>query len=448
MIGTHPCTTTLPKDYNQHQITKWPDPKGVKIEKIPLENIYITYLGNNDELLDITLSQKKIDENGNTYYIELITKSKYTTSQTEPIYVLKMNTFLSLLNQTSDVNLKTIIKNGYLSPDDILVLHDFLNTDHHYLIKNYSRGDGPVWHNCPSFLERYKDQNCVAETDDENLTALVVKLLTENKITVLTGDKGIGKSTLINKLNYYIKKAPNHFIDKEIWKIDYNELIKNVLTTKNIEERIRKTFKFLLEQPNSILFIDNVNFENKKFINAIAKYQKSSKTKLVLISDEKIDENDLDKNVFSTITVTEQKEPTLRKIVKQKIKELKQNTNKDLNLNKQEEDELISILLNSNKTDSLNNNFDKNPILAITILENAFKLATGYNQKEVYLIDFYLALSLDNIKLPKDSIEKTIHKIDELSTKVNERKQQEKTKKTFKEKVKTFFKKQPGDKNV
>ena len=73
MIGINPRPTTLPKDYNQHKITKWPDPKGVKIEKIPLENIYITYLGNNDELLDITLSQKKIDENGNTYYIELIT---------------------------------------------------------------------------------------------------------------------------------------------------------------------------------------------------------------------------------------------------------------------------------------------------------------------------------------------------------------------------------------
>ena len=53
MIGINPRPTTLPKDYNQHKITKWPDPKGVKIEKIPLENIYITYLGNNDELLDI-----------------------------------------------------------------------------------------------------------------------------------------------------------------------------------------------------------------------------------------------------------------------------------------------------------------------------------------------------------------------------------------------------------
>ena len=99
MIGSKPYPTTGPKDYIQHPKPKetnlkfqWPDPRGVKIEKTPIENIYITYLGNDDELLDITLSQKKIDENGNTYYIELITKNKYSTLQTEPIYILKINT--------------------------------------------------------------------------------------------------------------------------------------------------------------------------------------------------------------------------------------------------------------------------------------------------------------------------------------------------------------------
>ena len=75
------------------------------------------------------------------------------------------------------------------------------------------------------------------------------------------------------------------------------------------------------------------------------------------------------------------------------------------------------------------------------ILENAFKVATAHHQSEVYLYNFYYAICLENVKLPKDSISKTINEIDSLSQKVEERKQQEKIKKPLKEKIKTLFKK-------
>lgn len=420
---------------------QFPDPKGVKIEKTPLENIFITYLGNEDEILDITLCQKKIDESGKTYYLELITKNKYTTSKEDKIYVLKINTLLSLLSEINEIDIKTIIRNGYLTKDNIIDLHTFLNKDHFYTTKYYSRGDGPVYYDCPTFLERYKKQDCIIENDDENLSNLVIKLLTEDKITVLSGDTGIGKSTIIKKLNYFIKKEPNYFKNREIWKIDYNDLVKNIVTPKQLEDRIKNTLKFLSNQPDSILFIDDMDIKDERLLNYIRKYQNKNKTKIVLISNEKIDENDLDKNVFSTLTIKEQKEETQRKILKEKIKELKLNTNKNLNLNPEEEDELIGILLNSNKTNSLNNNYDKNPILPIRILENAFKVATAHHQSEVYLYNFYYAICLENIKLPKDSISKTINEIDTLSQKVEERKQQEKIKKPLKEKIKTLFKK-------
>ena len=90
---------------------QFPDPKGVKIEKTPLENIFITYLGNEDEILDITLCQKKIDESGKTYYLELITKNKYTTTRNSDIYISKIQTFLSILNNHNhQKELKTILK--------------------------------------------------------------------------------------------------------------------------------------------------------------------------------------------------------------------------------------------------------------------------------------------------------------------------------------------------
>lgn len=418
---------------------QFPDPKGTKIEKVPIDNVFVTYLATEDEILDITLSQKKIDESGNTYYLELLTKNKYTTLKEDKIYVLKINTLLSLLCNMPKNQLTTTIKNGYLTKEDIIDIHSYLNQDHFYETKYYSRGDGPVYYDCPSFLERYKEHKCIMEKDDDNLSNLVIKLLTEEKIPVLSGDKGIGKTTLINKLNYFLRLNQSHFINKEIWKIDYNDLIEKVVTPKHIEDRIKNTFSFLKQQPESILFIDNVDMNDERFINSIKKYQNKSKTKLVLISKEKINADDLDKSIFSILNVTSQKDETLKQIIKNKIKELKETTKKDLNLNNEEEEVLVTILLNSNKTNSLNNNYDKNPILAIKILENAFKLATAYTQREVYLYNFYYALCLENIKLPKDAVERTIQNINELSSKVDERKQQEKIKKPLKEKIKSFF---------
>ena len=431
MPGARPSKKTI--------FDQFPDPRGVKIEKTPLENVFITYLGINNEILDITLTQKKIDEEGNTYYLELITKNKYTDSNQDNIHVLKINTLFSILNQILDIDLKTIIKNGYLTKDNIIDLHDYLNKDQFYQTKYYSRGDGPVYYDCPSFLERYKNQNCIMEQEDENLSNLVIKLLTEDKIPIINGEHGIGKSTLVNKLNYFLKHEKNRFTNKEVWKIDYNDLIENILTPKHLKDRIKNTFSFLKEQPNSILFIDNVNLKDETFIDSIKKYQDKSKTMLVLISNEKINEDDIDKDSFSIINVSLQKDETLKQILKNKINELKEITEMKLNLNNDEENELISILLNSNKTNSLNDNYDKHPILAIKILENAFTAATAYRQGEVHLYNFYYALSLKNINLPKDSIGRTIQAIDELSTKVEARKQQERQKKPMKEKIKNFF---------
>ena len=149
-------------------------------------------------------------------------------------------------------------------------------------------------------------------------------------------------------------------------------------------------------------------------------------TKLVLIPKEKIDENDLNQNLYSIIEIKPPKEETKRKIIQEAIKREKEKTKKDLDLTKDEEEELITILLDTDKTNSLNNNYDSNPTLAKKIIENTFKAASAYYQSEVYLYNFYYAMCLDNIKMAHDAVERTINRINELSKKVDERKQQEK----------------------
>ena len=414
----------------QNQITvssSFPDPKGIKIQKFPLENLYIAYVGQKNDIQEITLCQKKIDENGQTYYLELITKNKYTTTRNSDIYISKIQTFLSILNNHNhQKELKTILKNGYITSDDIVDIYSMLNEDHEYDTKYYSRGDGPVYQNCPIFLNRYKNNEYIPEKDDENIANLVIKLTTSSKIIVLNGKEGTGKSTILNKLNDFIKKQSSYFPKTELWKIDYQDFMYGTLSLKHIYSRIQKLFKFLDNQPPAILFIDDVDFKNKDFLRYIEEFYTNRKTKLVLIPKDKIDEKDLNQNLYGIIEVKPPKEETQRKIIQDTIRREKEKTKKNLNLTTDEEEELITILLDADKTNSLNNSYDSNPTLAKKIIENTFKTASAYYQSEVYLHNFYYAMCLDNIKMAHDSVDKTINRINELSKKVDERKQQEK----------------------
>jgi len=424
--------------------TSFPDPHGIKIEKTPLENVFITYLGNKDNIQEITLCQKKVNENGKTYYLELITKNKYTKIPNNEIYVLKTATLFSILNLSSQNEIKSILKKGYLTNESILTLYEALNQDQEYETKYYSRGDGPVYHDCPSFLQRYKNSQCIYDKEDENLSNLVLELSTDNKIQVLNGELGIGKTTTINKLNHFIRNQKSLLSKKEIWKIDFNEFIKGIITTKHLEERIKKVFKFLNKQPDSILFIDDIDFENKQFIKILLENYDSNKVKLVLIPKEKINDKDLSKDRFNIINMTSPSEKTQREILKQKIKELENETNIKINLNTEEKQELISILINSNKSNSLNDNYDKNPLLAIRLLINAFQVAFAYYQSEVYLHNFYYAMNIGDIKVPKDARDKFINSINDLSNKVakrnlKEHKEKAKTK-TISYRLKNIFK--------
>lgn len=444
MINTRPVKPT------KTIFDQFPDPQGIKIQKIPLENLYITHIGHKDEIQEITICQKKIDENGKTYFLELITKNKYTTSSDDDIYISKVQTFLSILNSNNQEELKIILRNGYITTDNLINIYNILNEDQTYETKYYSRGDGPVYYDCPSFLNRYKEDNHIPEKNDENLANLVINLTTNHKIIILNGNDGIGKSTMLNKLNNFIKKQSSYFTKTELWKINYDELISQTIYLKHISSRIKNTFKFLSNQPPSILFIDDVDFDNIQFLKFIEEHH-TNKTKLVLIPKKRINENTLNQDKYRVIEINPPQIETQRQILKNKIKELKEKTKKDLKLIPDEEEELITILLNTSNTNSINNNFDKNPSLSIKILENAFKAATAYNQAQVYVFNFLYAMCLDNVKIAKDAQEEAIKSIDALSTKVKKRHEEEKIqrenkKRPIKEKIKRLFK--PGDKYV
>lgn len=438
--------TVQPLKKEERIFPELPDQKGIKIEKVLIENLFIVYLGTDNGIDEIVLCQKKVNTNNQTIFHELISGNNYQISSEVQPQILKAQTLLSALNieaySKSKENLKTILKQGYLTIEDIITINSLLNEDHAYETEYYSRGNGPVYYDCPTFLKRYKNSKCVMEKDDDNLKQLILKLTTSYKIPILNGDKGIGKSTFINKLNYFIIHQSSYFTNKELWKINYQDLIKNTITTKHIENRIKKTLKFLEKQPDSILFIDDVDFDDNLFIQKIKENGLSSKTKIVLIPKNKINEDSVDQDTFTVINSTHQKENTQRQIIKDYIKDLKIKTKMSLNFQPDEEEELITILLNSSKTNSLNNNYDNNPKLAKMLLEDTFKVASAYHQNEVFLYNFQYAIFSDNLKIAKDALEDTYKSLNLLETKVNARKKEEENKKKpVTEKIKNLFKK-------
>lgn len=78
---------------------------------------------------------------------------------------------------------------------------------------------------------------------------------------VIVGDAGVGKSALVEKLALMIAKGncPNNLLDKRIVSLDLTSLVAGTKYRGQFEERIKAILHELADNPNVILFIDELH---------------------------------------------------------------------------------------------------------------------------------------------------------------------------------------------
>lgn len=390
----------------------------------PIEDIFVGNIKEKDEISEYTILYKKIDDNGNITYQDLISRETYMIEELKEnnIEIPKRTTLLTVINERPGrfysslyKKIEECMKKGYITSEILVMINSVLNKDTYY------HEDWGV----PYFCNQIKNK-CVFDKDDEILTKLLIVLTTSKKIPILTGETGIGKTTYANKIFHFTTLQSSYFASEKIYHVNYEEGFKQRLTTIGQRiDRVSKTFNTL--RKDTLLFIDDVDFNDQFFLNELTKNIGNLRGKIVLISKNKINKENIDSNFFTLIEVPKQKEEIQNKVIEDTITELETKTTLNLNIDKEDKQELIKILLNTDQTNSINDTFDHNPNLAKVIVTNAFKLATAFQQDKVTLHNFIEALSLDNVNIASDAKENTTKELNELIEKIEQRKKEEET---------------------
>lgn len=422
-----------------------PSPDGVKEIKYPIDDLYAVYIGNQSKVEEIAICQKRKDADEKIIYFDLLTKKEYSNivSKTE-IYVQKEFNLLALLAKS---NFKTTtLLNGYITNSSLVTLYNALNEDLEYKCFDIK------WRNeksgCPIYLERtHQDQNADIVGLDTNATWIATKIAleTSKKIIVISGDSGIGKTTLIKPISqqdpknwhkYAHAKAsfpavPDHhlYMYTGALKIDYNKLIKGTYTSKHIRNRIKKAVDYMITHSdlafnNGYLIIDNVDFSNSSFVETVKDETTGTDLKIILISDQKIEDNLLDKNYFNVIQATKQNEETIRTLFRMELPaEVTFKNQTDM-------EELIQILLASDQQTSINKtNYDYNPKLGLTIIRNAESIKKATNNNYLTIEHLIEGIQLENINMDPKTKDETIKRLTELNKGIQEKRIKAKEKK-------------------
>jgi ATP-dependent Clp protease ATP-binding subunit ClpC len=78
---------------------------------------------------------------------------------------------------------------------------------------------------------------------------------------ILVGEAGVGKSCLVKGLVKGIidKTAPDLFLDKKIYSLNTSSIVAGSIYRGQMEEKLEKIIKFFANNPNCILFIDEIH---------------------------------------------------------------------------------------------------------------------------------------------------------------------------------------------
>lgn len=247
---------------------------------------------------------------------------------------------------------------------------------------------------------------------EKELEELMISILTPNKSSIILGNSGVGKTSLVEGLAYNLQRnnVPDALKDYVILQTSAAVLNSNCSLNGMLEKRVIELFNLLKEEKNVILFIDEIHtfigtgksFDHNSLdiANIIKPFIVSDDVILVgattnLEYNEFISSDKAFERRFQIINIDEPKDKNLLNIIQYTIKKYSKIYNV-----KVKEDILNNVsyqLLNLTSKDYRNiNNKSYNPDLVISIISKAFGYARLYNLKEITINEFAKAYNTSN----------------------------------------------------
>ncbi len=142
------------------------------------------------------------------------------------------------------------MNNNDFLDEDILPFVSEVNNTHFSMLNRYAE----------NLTKKVYVTNPAIARDDE-INKLILILLSPEKSVVLTGKAGIGKTSIVEGLNYRIqrKEVPNALLNSQIFKINTSSLIGNVNNEGNEEAKLQLLINEIMGKKDIILFIDEIH---------------------------------------------------------------------------------------------------------------------------------------------------------------------------------------------
>lgn len=96
---------------------------------------------------------------------------------------------------------------------------------------------------------------------DDEINKLIRILMSPEKSAIIIGEAGVGKTSIVEGLVYRIKlgRVPNVFGNKKIIKVNVSSLLSGCIYVGSFEERVENLISVLVNNPDYIVFIDEIH---------------------------------------------------------------------------------------------------------------------------------------------------------------------------------------------
>lgn len=227
---------------------------------------------------------------------------------------------------------------------------------------------------------------------EEEIEELEIALLTPSKSVILVGPPGVGKTAIIEGLAYKISRGQVSPVlkNKQILKINTSSLVRGCTLVGMFEEKVEKLMKYLSENPDTILFVDEIHTAigaglgskgNLDLANIMKPYIDRGQVKVIgATTEEEYEEHFKSDKAFNRrfqkISISESQKSSVYQIIEKTIVKLEKTTgikwNFDIDISKM----IISHIIKcTDEKHRVYNDKRYNPDISISILENSFARA-------------------------------------------------------------------------
>lgn len=234
---------------------------------------------------------------------------------------------------------------------------------------------------------------------EQEIQNLIQALALMNKSAIIVGEPGVGKTALVNGLEYKIQHndVPDFLKNKKIYRKNAADLIANTMLAGSLEAKVLKLIN-KIKGKDTILFIDEIHNligggrtmdSTIDIANILKPYLSSGEIKLIgATTEEEYNKYVLNDAAFSRrfekIVVKEPDNNTLKKIINVQISNNEKKYNIKFDFNDLEKRAIIDVLIElTDKKNRNYNDFKYNPALVLSILEKSFANALCTNGKSV-----------------------------------------------------------------